>query len=168
MAEQLCEYCGDRPGTMNSHYWTMNGSYDGHWVCNQCELEFEKRSNDWNCPCGCDGPDDDNCVYRSASGNQRKPEEERPWFSVLTKEQKEKGLEDMVRKLIDAYGWEYAENLFVNQLGFTLAKEQETDEFIKRTYIKPGNGSEIIFAYGKGPSEDLPQGNEETDDDQHP
>ncbi len=63
---QLCELCGERPGIMNSNHWTDDDySYDGHWVCGLCEKELEEQSGQWNCPCGCDGPE--NCVYSKAT-----------------------------------------------------------------------------------------------------
>lgn len=99
---------------------------------------------------------------------------ERPWFSMLTKEEKVKAQEDMVRQLIDHFGWEATEDFFVDQLGFILVEEQETDELVERIYIKPGDGAKIVFGYGKDtepaedePEDDLPQG-KGNDDDQHP
>ena len=58
---KYCEGCGVLEGVLNSHYW-KDENEDGHWVCWECEQEFEQ---DYSCPCGCDNPD--NCVYKEKS-----------------------------------------------------------------------------------------------------
>ena len=46
---ELCEWCGKLPGAINSRYWTVSdGSYDGHWVCGNCEYEFEMKDDEEN------------------------------------------------------------------------------------------------------------------------
>lgn len=50
---------------------------------------------------------------------------------------------------LETYGWEATEKLFVEELGFTLAEEQVTDEFTKRIYLKANGGAKAVFTYGK-------------------
>lgn len=76
MSEQkLCEWCGERLGEVNSRYWIDREWEEedmiGHWVCHICEEgEIETVHNN-HCPCGCDGPgDEEHCAYAKAWGTE--------------------------------------------------------------------------------------------------